>query len=300
MIQLLKYDLKRSVISCNFVLSILVLLILIFSTNAVVINTNVPQYSVIEFIIRTNRDIWLENSSYSSIEMFRIGFANQWIGLFLPLIVSFPCIPMLCDEYNSKYWRYCLCRTKKREYIISKFICSIINSALIIIICYSLFACVCFRVFPSPNEYNISDHMIPWYERYEFNKLFSTDSILVFFIGKIITASVIASISGIFCLVISSITMNKYQALGIPVLFYFFMAQVSKSITSTYYQNDYGRIKYNYRYLFLDNSIRFEQIDFRFSDYIGKPIAYFFLYGIIIMFASYVAYYSIMKWRLSQ
>ena len=73
MINAIKSDLRKSFFSINFLLSIIVFIILIFSTGCVLLDTSTPSYSIAEFIFKTDKSLWLEYSSYSCISIFFTG-----------------------------------------------------------------------------------------------------------------------------------------------------------------------------------------------------------------------------------
>lgn len=293
MINAIKSDLRKSFFSINFLLSIIVFIILIFSTGCVLLDTSTPSYSIAEFIFKTDKSLWLEYSSYSCISIFSQGFANQWIGIFIPFLAAFSCVPVFCDEYNSNYWRHIAERTGFRKYICSKFICSIIISVSLISICYLIFAVVCFSIFPFPNEYADSVYTADWFNYYGFNRIFGSDSVLLFIFGRILTSGLIAQIGGLFCLAVSSVTMSKYVSLGIPVLTYFFFAQVAKPYMYS------GKME-DAKFYFLDNSARFSSVVNWFSDYTGLSLAFAYIYFLLVIAVFFVLYYYVMKRRLKQ
>jgi len=265
MIDFIRIDLKKSILSLRFMLSVLVLLTLIFSTGCVLLDTLTPDYSIAEFIFKTDKSLWLEYSSYSCISIFNQGFSNQWLGIFIPFLAAFSCVPIFCDEYNSNYWRHCVERTGINKYIFSKFLCSILISFALIIVCYLIFAVICFSIFPHPDEYTDEIYFSDWFNYYAFNSFFDSDSVILLIAERIMTAGIISATGVLFCLIISSITMSKYISLGFPVLIYFFFAQVAKPYMSSGNMDDA-------KYFFLDNSSRFSSIENWFTDYTGLPV----------------------------
>ena len=130
-----------------------------------------------------------------------------------------------------KYLLASLClQNRHKKYILSKFLCSVIISFALVIICYLAFAAVCFSVFPYPEEYAEGIFYRAWYNYYGINKILSSDSYLIFIFGRICTASIIGTVGGLFCLILSSMTMSKYVSLGIPVLVYFFLCTSCKAL----------------------------------------------------------------------
>lgn len=289
----LSTDLKKCFLSVKFLLSVIVFLILIFSTGCVLLDTDTPDYSIAEFIFKTDKSLWLKYSSYSCVDIFAQGFSNQWLGIFIPFLTAFACVPVFCDEYTSTCWRHYVYRIGIKKYILSKFLCSVIISFALVIICYLAFAAVCFSVFPYPEEYAEGIFYRAWYNYYGINKILSSDSYLIFIFGRICTASIIGAVGGLFCLILSSMTMSKYVSLGIPVLVYFFFAQVAKPYKFSGNMSDL-------KFWFLDNSSRFSSMETWFTDYMGIPLWVAYAYFLTVIALLLIIYYYIMKRRLKQ
>lgn len=77
-----------------------------FSMGCVLLDTDTPDYSIAEFIFKTDKSLWLKYSSYSCVDIFAQGFSNQWLGIFIPFLTAFACVPVFCDEYTSTCWRH--------------------------------------------------------------------------------------------------------------------------------------------------------------------------------------------------
>jgi hypothetical protein len=223
--------------------------------------------------------------------MFAQGFSNQWMGIFIAFLSAFACVPVFCDEYNSNCWRHCVYRVGIRKYILSKFLCSVIISFALVIIGYLIFAIVCFGIFPFPEEYAEGVFHRQWYDFYGLNKLFNSDSYLLFVGGRILTEGTVGAVGGLFCLVVSAVTMSKYVSLGIPVLVYFFFAQVIKPYK-------YDENPKHLKLWFLDNSWRFSQLETWYTDYVELPLwtAYLYFFGVVLLFL--IIYFLVMKRRL--
>ena len=289
----IKTDLRKSLLSVNFLLSCTVMLTLIFSAGTGSAEHLSEEYSILGLIFKTNKDIWLTYECFSAESMFLCGFLNQWTGIFIPFLAAFACVPIFCDEFNSNCWRHSVGRIGVRKYIGSKFFCSIIVSFALIIICYTVFAAVCFGVFPSYEQYAEGVFRKPWYEYYGFMRIFNSKNHALFIVLKILSSSIVASVGGLFCLVISGITMNKYISLGIPVLIYFFFAQVSFSLTNTGNQEDV-------KFVFLNNSSRFATIDNWFTEYTNLPLLLAYLYFFTVGLLFFTVYFLVLKRRLRQ
>lgn len=293
MINAIRTDLRKTLFSVKFLLSAIILLALILSSSCVLIDSTLPQYSIAEFIFKTDRTLWLSETAYDCTSIFSDGFSNQWIGIFIPFLVAFPCIPIFCDEYNSNCWRHSVERLGLKKYIISKFFCIAIVSVCLIFICYGIFAIICFGVFPFPDEYPKDPELTGLADFWGFNRAFESDSILLFVAGRFVIVTSITVLGGLFCLIVSAMSMNKYVSMGIPVLIYFFFAQVCVSIVSNGEMEDL-------KFYFLDNRERFRALEAWFDGYTGYPLWSYFVYFIVACAVMFVAYYGVMKRRLMQ
>lgn len=289
----LRCDLQKTLFSANFLLAAAVMLALIFSTGCVLIDSDIPQYSIGEFIFKTDRSLWISQSAYSSVNIFAAGFSNRWLGIFVPFLAAFACVPAFCDEYNSNCWRHCIERLGMKKYIISKFLCCITVSFSLIIVCYSIFGVICFCVFPMPSECYHEPFLRKWYEFYGYNVLFDSDSILLFAIGRTLTAAMVAIIGGLFCHIVSALTMNKYVSMGIPVLLYFFFAQIGNKYQ---YEGDTA----HQIMILLDNSLRFSSLETFLVNNTKCPVWAAFIYFAAVTVLFFIIYYAVMKRRLRQ
>jgi len=75
----LSTDLKKCFLSVKFLLSVIVFLILIFSMGCVLLDTDTPDYSIAEFIFKTDKSLWLKYSSYSCVD-FCTGIFKSMVG----------------------------------------------------------------------------------------------------------------------------------------------------------------------------------------------------------------------------
>ena len=100
MIRAVKTDLHKSLVSVNFLLSVIVLNLLIYATVCVPIDEPLPQYTIGEFLLKASRSDMLQNRIYSCQSMLVTGFSNQWLGIFISFLTAFACVPIFCDEYN--------------------------------------------------------------------------------------------------------------------------------------------------------------------------------------------------------
>ena len=217
----------------------------------------------------------------------------------MPFLVSFPCVPVFCDEYNSNCWRHCVERTGRRKYILSKFICVIAVAFALITLCYLIYAAICMCIFPDPE--NSLDPLLAerggkWYEYYYFNNYFDTPSKPLIIAARIITSAVVASVNGLFALALSAVTMNKYTSMGIPMIIYFFFMQFAESYE--FGTNIEGIV--DTRFFFADNSQRISGVENWFCEYMGQPLWWAYLYFALAAAALFAIYRFFMMRRLRQ
>lgn len=79
----LSTDLKKCFLSVKFLLSVIVFLILIFSMGCVLLDTDTPDYSIAEFIFKTDKSLWLNiRLTAAQIFLHRDFQINGWEYLF--------------------------------------------------------------------------------------------------------------------------------------------------------------------------------------------------------------------------
>ena len=154
-------DLKKSLLSIQFAFSFLTLLVLIFFSACG--KDEYSNFNVFMHILNCDKGFWLKHIGFNSAYVFQTGFSSHWLAIFLPIITSFACVPVFCDEYKSNYWRLVVPKTGRKRYLISKYVTCVIVSAIMVIVAFLIFAVACFVLLPTPNEYPKEMFVIPWY-----------------------------------------------------------------------------------------------------------------------------------------
>ena len=293
MMRVVKTDLRKSLVSVNFLLSVIVLNVLVYATVCVPIDEPLPQYTIGEFLLRASRNDMLSNRIYSCQSMLVTGFSNQWLGIFISFLASFACVPVFCDEYNSNCWRHSVERVGIRKYISSKLITSVIVSICLIVVCFGTYAIICRIMFPDHRDYGDNILDLYGYAFNAFKRQFGSKNYLLFVIIRLTNAAVVTIIGGLFSLTLGVLTMNKYIGLSMPVLVYFFFAQVGQDYMLS---GDPSKL----RFMFLDNSIRISQLEYTYAGYSEKPIWTVYIYFTAVIFLLCVTFSLVMKRRLKQ
>lgn len=293
MINAVRTDLRKTLCSVNFLLSVIVLNVLIYATVCVPLDAPLPKYTIGEFIFDVNRSTMLTNRVFSRSEMLVTGFSNQWLGIFISFLAAFICVPVFCDEYNSNCWRHNVERIGIRKYIASKLITGLIVSFVLIAFCFGVYAVICRVMFPSHNDYPESVLDLYGYTFNAFKRVFDSDSYMILVLIRIFNAGLVTAAGGLFSLTLGAVTMNKYSAMALPVLIYFFFAQIGQDLM---FSGDPDKVKF----MFLDNSIRISRLEYTYTDYFGKPLWTAYIYFAVIIIILSAVYAFVMKRRLRQ
>ncbi|MBE6869788.1 MAG: hypothetical protein E7494_13700 [Ruminococcus albus] len=293
MIGAVKTDLHKSLVSVNFLLSVIVLNVLIYSTVCVPIDEPLPQYTIGEFLLKVSRSDMLQNRIYSRQSMLVTGFSNQWLGIFISFLTAFACVPVFCDEYNSNCWRHSVERVGIRKYIASKLLTSVIVSIFLAVFCFGTYAVICRIMLPDHSDYGEDILDLYGYTFNAFKRNFGSESFLLFVMIRLMDSAVVTVIGGLFSLTFASLTMNKYIGLSMPVLVYFFFAQVGQDFMLN---GDPNKL----RFMFLDNSIRISQLEYTYTGYSGKPLWTVYIYFTSVIILLCAGFSLVMRRRLRQ
>lgn len=142
------YYLKLSVNNRRFVLCIVVLFILMFTTIVYIDPNTSKGYSVIEAMMSL-QVIESENiTDLSFVNVFKYALHGN-ITLIMPLLVAFPCVSVLADERKSKMTYFSCSRMELKLCWMSQFIACIITAFCVIVCAYGLFGMVTGAIFPT-------------------------------------------------------------------------------------------------------------------------------------------------------
>ena len=302
----LRTDLKKNIISLNFLLgSAALFLIVIFGNFTVDPGKEIPPYSLPQLLIKTDREYWLHSYLYSGIMIFLRGFQNQWLAVLLPAAAGIACVPMLCDEINSGNYRFLISRCGRHNYIMSKFLSCMITTVLMIFISFSIFAIICVLVFPSPSLYLDSEALssntdpaaaeylrhIFSFEQYPICKLLHSNSTFLVIVSRILTASIFSIVPCIISMIISAFTVNKFVSISLPVMLYFAITQIMSDIL----EKKYIEGKMHPFLQFFDPRSRLNDIETWFSEATGAPTLVLYAYPLIVSVALYFVFSILMN-----
>ena len=122
MINSLRTDLKQNVCSLRFLISSAVLLGL-FLMGTGVPDTDiygVEPCTILKMLLTTNESVWMQSPCFSASEIWQNGLRVLNLGAFLPLIMSYPVLPLLTDELKTQNYRFHCVRSSYRVYALSK------------------------------------------------------------------------------------------------------------------------------------------------------------------------------------
>ena len=306
MINAIRTDLRKNILSFRFVIGCAVILILLLSTNCVVDpGLVVPAYSYPLFLIKTGEELWLSTPLYCDIFMFVRAFQNEWLAVFLPVLTGISCVPSLCDEINSNNFRINISRIGFGNYIVSKFVSAFITAfAMMLVVCV-VFGIFCIAAFSSPNEFyentSLSDNgMLDYYRHltsfsdYPMNALFHSQSRMLAALSRFITITLYAALPCEIAMLFGTITCNKFVALSVPVMCYFGIEQAAISIEQKVIEKN-GKTPPIW---FFDFHARYYEGERFFSKITGLPAFVFYLYPTVLIFFVGIAFFILLKRRV--
>ena len=289
-------DLKKSLFSVNFLLSAIVLSILVCMSTGSNSSGGFPDYSILEFFFKADSGLIDSAREFSNTGMFSKGFSNRWTGIFIPFLTAFAYVPVFCDEYRSGCWRHSVERVGIKKYILSKLAVSVTVSFALIVLVYGVYGIICGIKFPGYLDY--PEDMMNLSRTYfnSFKKYFGSESYILFVLSRLFHSGLVTVVGGLLSLILSALTMNKNASLALPVLVYFFLAEVSKNCIF----NISDDTEWMSKFILLDNSIRFEGIELEYVYYVDKPLWTMYAYFVVVIALLCSAYYFIMRRRLRQ
>lgn len=215
-------DIKQGIFSYRFIISCLTLLFMMLSAMGVLEGYDTPPCTILRMFLTTDNQLWMQSTAYSSYQVWVRGLTANQIGVFLPAIISFPMIPILCDELNSQNYRFHCVRNTFRVYCLSKCIATFLVAGCIVLTATALFGCICMSILPPLSAYANSEEVLysgvditmPWQELIQR---------IVFLLG-------FAATDAIICIYIASVTAEKFQSITLPVVLFFLMNQISQKL----------------------------------------------------------------------
>lgn len=210
--------------------------LLFLSDNYTVYPTNVPVRTIIGHMPLDDAALFLtESSSYCAPFVCRS--THIWTAVFLPLLCSAPFLLTFASEMKGNY-RLKICRIGSfGKYWSKVFFKSGILGAGCVTAGYALFSAAVFSYFPHMSEYptepaNPNDVFSMMAVRSPLsgtlNKLFgNTESEFLFWLQAPINIFAYSFLTAIICLVLYLMIMNRYKAIGIPMIVFYLAEQFS-------------------------------------------------------------------------
>lgn len=197
-------DLKKIIFSCAFLFCIFATFLLSFTSIAYVDNAG-KEYSVLEIIIDIKSFYFLQFDCISILS----GALSAYLTIFLPILSALPFVTFFCSERTSGYIRFCISRSSKNSYYISKFIAATISGGISIMLGYVFYGIAICILFPF--------------------KPINITTLIQIFCGM----ALYGSVSVLPAFFLSSIMKNKYLICCFPFIFIQFYYTILSKITSS-------------------------------------------------------------------
>ncbi len=228
---------KDYIYSCGFAtVSALLTAIIFLLNNYAVLPTDIPVRSVIGHIFLDDSAPFLqESSNYAAPFVCRS--THIWTAVFLPLLCSSPFLLTFASEMKGNY-RLKLSRIGSfNRYWNRVFFRSGLSGAGCVTAGYILFSAAVFAYFPKMSEYpaepkNTSDVFSVMAVRKPLdgtlNKLFkNTESEFLYWLPTAINVFAYSFLTANICLALYLLIMNRYKAIGMPMIVFYLAEQIS-------------------------------------------------------------------------
>ena len=216
--------------------SVVLTAVIFLMNNYTILPTNVPIRSIIAHIFLDDSSVFLkESSSYSAPYVCRS--THIWSAIFLPMLASAPYLLHFAGEMKGNY-RLKIARIGSfNRYWNKVFFRSGLLGAGCVTAGYAVFSIVVFSYFPHMSEYpteaaNPADTYAQMAVRRPLegilNKLFNnTESELLYWLPTAINVFAYSFLVAIFCLLLYLLIMNRYKAIGMPMIVFYLAEQFS-------------------------------------------------------------------------
>lgn len=227
---------KDYIYSCGFAtVSALLTAIIFLLNNYAVIPTDIPVRSVIGHIFLDDNVLFLqESSNYAASFVCRS--THIWTAIFLPLLCSAPFLLTFASEMKGNY-RLKITRIGSLSgYWNKAFFKSGLSGAGCVTMGYMLFSAAVFAYFPHMSEYPAEPQNIDIFSMMAvrhplegtLNRLFNnTESELLYWLPFALNIFAYSFLVAIFCLLIYLLLMNRYKAIGMPMIVFYLAEQLS-------------------------------------------------------------------------
>lgn len=227
---------KDKIYSVGFAFAAIVLTAILFLSDAYsVYPTNIPSRTIFGHMLFDDPAVFLsESSNYSAPYVSRS--THIWTAIFLPLLCSAPFLLTFANEMKGNY-RLKITRIGSLSGYWNKvFFKSGLSGAGCVTAGYTLFSAAVFAYFPHMSEYPAEPQNIDIFSmmaiRYPLegtlNRLFNnTESELLYWLPFALNIFAYSFLVAIFCLLIYLLLMNRYKAIGMPMIVFYLAEQLS-------------------------------------------------------------------------
>lgn len=215
MIKTIKMELEKVLKGNGFCLCIFCAFALCLTAGVYTDSLTDRRYSAIEAVMTFSRSELREDWQFCSREVIRKG-AQGWFSFFLPIVAAFPSIPLLCDEYKTKYIRYEIFRSKKKSFYAAKLAAAFLGGAMAVAAGYALFSLAACLMFPKPLE--LSPMALQGYQLMagDNGRTFSGTFLFGDALRILCCAFLAGGINALPVVILSGISQNKYVVMCIP------------------------------------------------------------------------------------
>ncbi|MCH5275408.1 MAG: hypothetical protein J1E65_06175 [Lachnospiraceae bacterium] len=135
-------DLKKAIFSYAFLLSILVICVLCFSSIAYMDYGKGQEYSVFEVIINKQK------FAYLGLDVMRILSISTYLTMFLPILSALSFVSAFCSERLTGNIRFQISRVGRFPYYAAKFTAAVVSGGFTILAGYVSYAIILCAFFP--------------------------------------------------------------------------------------------------------------------------------------------------------
>lgn len=210
-------DLKKNILSPNFIISILLMTFLCLLADAPNVSAREP-LSVFDEIVKMRRAIWLDKGTdFSSISIFYHFDNSLWFNIVLPIIAAFTVVYHFSDEWFGDNYILTLYRSGYKKYTFAKLSAAFITGFLVALIGLSIFGLIILNVFPSINEFGDGAF---WYYDSAYSSAYSA------VIAKIINTSSVCGAYAFLSLFVCLLLKDKFFTLSLFMVVNYFSVKL--------------------------------------------------------------------------
>lgn len=224
MIKILRTELEKIIMGSGFWLCIFCTFLLCLTADVYEDIQTGRKYSAAEAVITFSESEMAEEWRFCSREVIGRGIGG-WLPFFLPIAAAFPGIPLLCDEYRTKYVRYEIQRAGKRTFYAARLAAVFLGGALAVTAGYALFSLAACLVFPKPLE--LSPVALQNYQFMAGGSEALSGIPFLRYVLKILGCVFLAGgLSALPAAVLTGLSLNKYIVLCVPFFLKYGLLQI--------------------------------------------------------------------------